>query len=141
MKIVLGVIWLCLSMGALAEKMNWERAQFNYKMFCQGCHLPDGGGANSVPRLKDTIGYFLEIPAGREYLVRVPGSATSALNDAELAEVLNWIISEFSGASASEDYERYTASEISRLRVHQLDEVENYRTELMVRIATARAKD
>ena len=141
MKIVLGLIWLCLSMGALAEKMNGERAQFNYKMFCQGCHSPDGGGATSVPPLKDNIGYFLEIPAGREYLVRVPGSATSALNDGNLAEVLNWIISEFSGDSAGENYERYTASEISRLRGYQLDEVENYRTELMAQIATAKARD
>ena len=94
-----------------------------------------------MPRLKDTIGYFLEIPAGREYLVRVPGSATSALNDAELAEVLNWIINEFSGDSAGENYQRYTASEISRLRGYQLDEVEKYRTELMAQIATVKARD
>jgi hypothetical protein len=128
-------------MGALAEKMNWERAQFNYKMFCQGCHSPDGAGANSVPPLKDNIGNFLEIPAGREYLVRVPGSATSALNNRDLAEVLNWIISEFSGGSAGENYERYTASEISRLRIHPLNEVEHYRTELLAQIATAKARE
>ncbi|MDG1231393.1 MAG: hypothetical protein P8P91_03930 [Pseudomonadales bacterium] len=141
MKIALGTLWLCLSMGALAEKMNWERAQFHYRMFCQGCHSPDGGGATSVPPLKDNIGYFLEIPAGREYLVRVPGSATSALNDGNLAEVLNWIISEFSGDSAGENYERYTASEISRVRVHPLDEVEHYRTKLLAQIAAAKARN
>lgn len=141
MKIMLGALWLCLSTGVLAEKMKWERAQFNYTMFCQGCHSPDGTGANSVPRMKDNIGYFLEIPAGREYLVRVPGSATTALNDRDLAEVLNWIISEFSGDSADENYERYTAGEVARLRVHPLNELEHYRTELLVQIATAKSKE
>jgi|TARA_B110000116_G_C16694936_1_gene517031 hypothetical protein len=63
------------------------------------------------------------------------------LNDRDLAEVLNWIISEFSGDSADDNYKRYTAGEISRLRVHPLNEVEHYRRELLVQIATAKARE
>ena len=75
------LLWPLLVATAGAVEINEQRAQFNYQMFCQGCHTPDGAGAVTVPRMKDHVGYFLEIPEGREYLVRVPGSATSALND------------------------------------------------------------
>jgi mono/diheme cytochrome c family protein len=131
----------CLASGALAEDINWQRAQFNYQMFCQGCHTPDGSGAKSVPRMKDHVGYFLGTQEGREYLVRVPGSATSALGDEQLAEVLNWIIQEFAGDSADESYERYTPVEVARLRQQPLNEVEQYRTQLLVEIASAKTRE
>ena len=123
--------------GAPAAEINERRAQFNYQLFCQGCHTPDGSGANAVPRMKDQVGYFLAIPAGREYLVRVPGSATSALGDAELAEVLNWIVREFAGDSAPENARPYSAEEVGRLRQHPLNEVEQYRVQLLADIAGA----
>ena len=123
--------------GASAAEINDRRAQFNYQLFCQGCHTPDGTGANAVPRMKDQVGYFLAIPAGREYLVRVPGSATSALNDAELAEVLNWIVREFAGASTPAEARPYSAEEVGRLRQHPLNEVEQYRVQLLADIAGA----
>jgi mono/diheme cytochrome c family protein len=123
--------------GASAAEINERRAQFNYQLFCQGCHTPDGTGAMAVPRMKDQVGYFLTIPEGREYLVRVPGSATSALGDAELAEVLNWIVREFAGASAPENSQPYSAEEVGRLRQHPLNEVEQYRVQLLADIAGA----
>ena len=130
----------CLALtvaGASAAEINDRRAHFNYQLFCQGCHTPDGTGANAVPRMKDQVGYFLTTPAGREYLVRVPGSATSALGDAELAEVLNWIVREFAGASAPAGAEPYSAEEVGRLRQHPLNEVEQYRVQLLADIAGA----
>ena len=126
-----------LAAVASAEEINDRRAQFNYQLFCQGCHTPDGTGANAVPRMKDQVGYFLATPAGREYLVRVPGSATSALGDAELAEVLNWIVREFAGASAPAEASPYSAEEVGRLRQHPLNEVEQYRVQLLADIAGA----
>ncbi|MEJ2531968.1 MAG: cytochrome c, class I [Halioglobus sp.] len=123
--------------GVSAEEINDRRAQFNYQLFCQGCHTPDGVGAMAVPRMKDQVGYFLATPAGREYLVRVPGSATSALSDADLAEVLNWIVREFAGASAPQEFERYSAGEVGRLRQQPLNEVEQYRSQLLAEIAGA----
>jgi hypothetical protein len=141
MKTIVTALCLCMASGVLAENMNWQRAQFNYQMFCQGCHTPDGTGASTVPRLKDQVGYFLGTPAGREYLVRVPGSSTSALDDEQLAEVLNWIIQEFAGDSVDESYERYTSLEVARLRQRPLNEVEQYRTQLLVEIARAKTRE
>ena len=141
MKTIIGALCFCLASGALAENANWQRAQFNYQMFCQGCHTPDGSGAKSVPRMKDHVGYFLQTRQGREYLVRVPGSATSALDDEQLAEVLNWIIQEFAGDSAEESYERYTTLEVAQLRQQPLNEVEQYRNQLLVEIASAKTRE
>ena len=132
------LLWPLLVAGAGAVEINEERAQFNYQMFCQGCHTPDGLGALTVPRMKDHVGYFLETPRGREYLVRVPGSATSALNDDQLAEVLNWILVEFAGDSLAPNYVAYTSDEVGRMRLEPLNEVEDYRVELLVEIARAK---
>ena len=141
MKTLVTALFLCLASAAPADNMNRQRAHFNYKMFCQGCHTPDGVGANTVPRMKDQVGYFLETRARREYLVRVPGSATSALDDEQLAEVLNWIIQQFAGDSADESYERYTPQEVGQLRQQPLNEVEQYRTQLLVEIASAKTRE
>lgn len=138
MKHFIGVFCLCLTSAVWADTMNWQRAQFNYQMFCQGCHTPDGSGAKSVPRMKDHVGYFLETAQGRDYLVRVPGSATSSLDDVQLAEVLNWIILEFAGPSADESYARFTPEEVARLRQEPLAEVVQYRAQLLVEIASAK---
>ena len=139
MKKLVTALCLCLASGALAENINWQRAHFNYQMSCQGCHAPDGAGAGAVPRMKDQVGQFLNSRQGREYLVRVPGSATSALDDEQLAEVLNWIIQEFAGDSAKVDYQRYTPLEVANLRQEPLNEVEQYRAQLLVDIARAQS--
>ncbi len=130
------LIGLCL--GALlvqaaqaVESRVQQQARFDYMMHCQGCHTPDGSGASSVPQMKDRVGVFLTSEAGREYLVQVPGSATSALSDARLANVLNWIITEFSGSSRSDQFQPYTEEEVGHLRQHPLNEVARYRAQLL----------
>lgn len=135
-------LWLAL-LGPLAwgDDINPQRALFNYQMSCQGCHSPDGSGANAVPRMRDVVGMFLATDAGREYLVRVPGSAVSALGDADLAEVLNWIIQEFAGASVTVPFQPYTPQEVGRLRQHPLPEVVQYRAQLLADIASAKQRE
>jgi len=128
---VLGVSAVC---GAADS--SWEKAHFNYQMFCQGCHTPDGSGAKSVPRLKGHVGTFMQTSEGRQYLVRVPGSATSALDNSELAAVLNWIIAEFSGDSLEAANPPYTAEEVGLLRRNPLNEVVLYRQQLLTDIAS-----
>jgi len=141
MKTVLTILALLLGTSVMAAEINPQRAQFNYQMSCQGCHAPDGSGANAVPRMRDYVGIFLSTQAGREYLVRVPGSAVSALDDAELAEVLNWIVLEFAGNSAVEPFERYSAQEVGRLRQQPLNEVVQYRAQLLAEIASANLRE
>lgn len=126
-----------INVTAFAEEINDKRAKFNYQMLCQGCHTPDGSGFKDVPRIKGFIGNFLVNQKGREYLVRVPGSANSALNDKDLAEVLNWIIFEMGGTSTPNNLQRYTAEEVAKLRKNPLFEVVEYRKQLLLELPKA----
>jgi len=65
--------------------------------------------------------------------VRVPGSSQSALSDAELAEVLNWMVREFD----PRDFVPYGAEEVARVRRPPLDDVDGVRRELLQRIDEA----
>lgn len=104
----------------------------DYMLECQGCHGADGAGhAGSVPALRDQVASFLRAPGGREYLIRVPGSAQAPLDDAELAAVLNWIVRRFGPAEAVADFTPFSAAEVARHRAHPLIDVEPLRRELL----------
>ncbi len=135
--IVYGLAGSLVCMELAAREVNQARAHFNYQMFCQGCHTADGGGVRAVPPLKNFVGIFLGSQQGREFLVRVPGVATSSLEDCELAEVLNYILLEFAGASLNADFKRYTAAEVAALRRQPLLEVNVHRARVLGRIASA----
>jgi len=135
---LLAVVVICVistMAQSVAAEINDARAKFNYQMLCQGCHTPDGTGAKDVPKIKGFIGNFLTTSKGRDYLVRVPGSANSALNDADLAEVLNWMILNMGGDSVPENMQHYTAEEVAKLRRHALFEVVEYRKMLVSELA------
>ena len=123
----------------LAASSGWatEPAEADYMLNCQGCHLPDGSGfpARQVPDLRNQMGRFLSVPGGREFLVQVPGSAQTALNDADLARLLNWMLLRFSAAQLPADFQPYTAAEIGALRRQPLAQVSEVRSELLERIA------
>ena len=123
----------------LAASSGWatEPAEADYMLNCQGCHLPDGSGfpARQVPDLRNQMGRFLSVPGGREFLVQVPGSAQTALNDADLARLLNWMLLRFSAAQLPADFQPYTAAEIGALRKQPLAQVSEVRSELLERIA------
>lgn len=56
------------------------QAHIDYKLKCQGCHRPDGSGDDtSNPPMRDMVARFLSVPGGREFLGRVPGVATQAV--------------------------------------------------------------
>ncbi|MEZ5560952.1 MAG: hypothetical protein R3E86_20725 [Pseudomonadales bacterium] len=112
-----------------------QRARLNYMLNCQGCHLPDGQGiADTVPTLHDFVGRFLSVPGGREYLVQVPGSANAALDDAALADLLNWLLVTLSPAQLPEHWQPYSAEEVGRLRASPLSEVQQTRAALVARM-------
>jgi len=101
----------------------------NWQLQCVGCHLPDGEGSarGDTPRMRDFVGHFLKVDGGREFLVRVPGASQSALSDAQLADLLNWLLRAdgLAGASMPAHYQPYTGEEISALRrqpIHALPE-------------------
>lgn len=113
----------------------------NYQLQCAGCHLSDGSGsaANDVPRMKDFVGNFLKVDGGREFLVRVPGMAQSALNDEQLATLINWLMRKdgIAGTSMPEHYQPYTGAEVAAVRRKSLLNVPSARAGL---IAQMRAK-
>jgi hypothetical protein len=96
---------------------NPRQAHLDYMLKCQGCHRPDGlGDARSTPPLSSSVGRFLGAPGGREFLARVPGVASVDLDDARLAEVLNWTLYRFDRANVPPGFTPYTAAEVGRLR-------------------------
>ncbi|MGF0238621.1 hypothetical protein ACQR3P_06950 [Rhodococcus sp. IEGM1300] len=92
----------------------------NYQLQCAGCHLGNGMGspANDTPRMAGFVGNFLKVPGGREFLVRVPGMSQSALNNAQLADLLNWLMREdgMAGKSTPVNYQPFSAEEVTVLR-------------------------
>ena len=98
-------------------------AAVNYQLQCAGCHLDDGSGAaaNDTPNMKGFVGNFLKVEGGREFLVRVPGASQSAMNNAQLAELMNWIMHKdgIAGKSVPDDFKPYTEEEVASVR-HQV---------------------
>ena len=107
--------------AAPAGVANAQRAWQHWTLNCQGCHRPDGTGSDqTAPSLAGTVARFLSVPGGREYLSRVPGVAASALSDADLAEVMNWMLWRFDRQHLPADFRPYTAAEIGQLRTRPL---------------------
>jgi mono/diheme cytochrome c family protein len=130
---------LALLLGASASASSAGDPHLAYMLECQGCHGADGAGhPGSVPRLAGQVADFLRVPGGREYLIRVPGSAQSSLGDAELAEVLDWIVQRFGPADAAAAAAPFSAAEVARHRARPLVDVEPVRRELLRRIEAAR---
>jgi mono/diheme cytochrome c family protein len=101
------IVALSIASGALAGGSPAEL----YTLNCWGCHKPRAEGIpGTVPRLADSMANFLRVPGGREYLVEVPGVAASALSNAEIAEVLNWLLVTFNKAEMPPDFKPYTAA-------------------------------
>lgn len=104
----------------------------DYALNCQGCHLDDGSGTpGSVPPLAGSVGRFLGVPGGREFLVQVPGVATSPLDDAALAAVLNWMLERFGSPHLPAKFAAYTAAEVGALRQKPLTNVDRVRADLV----------
>jgi hypothetical protein len=102
---------------SLAGVENPQRAWQHWTLNCQGCHRPDGtGSAGTTPSLAGTVGRFLSVPGGREYLGRVPGVATSGLSNADLSELMNWMLWRFDKEHLPANFQPFTAAEIGQLR-------------------------
>lgn len=113
-----------------------HRAQVNYMIHCQGCHLPDAVGfAGRVPRMKDFAGYFLHSREGREFLIRVPGVSAAALPDDEIAELINWLLITYSVAQLPADFSPFTATEVASLRSRPESDPQATREIILDRIA------
>ena len=127
---------LPLAVGATAVRAA-EPGRGYYVLNCVGCHQMDGSGsaAHEIPNMRGTVGYFLRLPEGRAFLVQVPGTSNSALSDAEIAVLLNWMLPQFSRAEMPPAFVPYTADEVTRLRKQRLDDVAGTRAAIVARLA------
>jgi mono/diheme cytochrome c family protein len=96
----------------------------HYLLGCGGCHGYEGvSNSKRVPTLKGLVGYYLNFPAGRAYLPRLPNVAFANLDDEQLAGVLNYLVFDIGAGSAPAGATPYTAPEVGRLRKTPLTEV------------------
>lgn len=122
-----------LSSPALASE---TRARTNFLLHCSGCHQQDGGGSveNGIPNMKGRVGHFLRLPEGRAFLVQVPGTSQSSLNDADTAELLNWMVTSMSRNELPPGFAPYTAGEVTRLRGERLNDAAAVRAAIAGRL-------
>ncbi len=98
-----------------------------YILHCAGCHGLNGNGLpeNGIPDFHES-GRFLSSAQGRKYLIQVPGVSQSSMNNQQVADVMNWILSHFS----SNSYRPYTEAEVARLRTYKASDAVSWREQL-----------
>ena len=106
----------------------------DYTLFCMGRHGAQAQGVpGKIPPLAGTLALFMRTPAGRDYVLRVPGAANSALTDAQLTAVLNWLAERF--APAGEPPPPFTVEELARVRRTPLANVQATRRAVVEALA------
>ena len=110
--------------------------QRDFQTHCAGCHQMDGSGApkSGIPDMRHAVGHFLRLPEGRNFLVKVPGTANSSLNHADTAAMLNWMVVAFSRDEVPADFRPYTAQEVARLRREAFHDVPGTRAAIVQRL-------
>ena len=122
-----------LAAGGAAAAGDEARARLQYLQHCSGCHLVDGSGSptKGIPSMRGMLGRFLEVPGGREFIVQVPGVMNSALRDADVANLMNWLVPAVSAATLPAGFQPYTAQEIARLRSSRPADIMAFRARLV----------
>jgi cytochrome c553 len=111
----------------------------DYVLFCMGCHGTDAQGVpGKIPPLAGSLALFMRAPEGRDYVLRVPGAANSALSDAQLAAVLNWLAERYAAANAPPPAP-FTTEEVTRVRRTPLANVQATRREVVRSLAASGA--
>lgn len=107
--------------GAMPGVTNPRQAEVDYMLKCRGCHQPGGEGNQvNTPPLHNQVARFLGVPGGREFLGRVPGVASTDLDDVRLAQLLNWTLYRFDAGHLPANFTPYTPAEMRALRQEPL---------------------
>ncbi|HET9330767.1 MAG TPA: cytochrome c [Steroidobacteraceae bacterium] len=125
---------VALAAGAFTAGVRASPAQ-DYTLYCMGCHGAQAQGVSGrIPPLAGSVSLFMRTPEGRDYVLRVPGAANSALPDAQLAAVLNWLADSY-GASGVPRPVPFTVDEVTRVRRTPLVDVQARRREVVRALA------
>jgi cytochrome c553 len=110
----------------------------DYMLYCMGCHGTEAQGVpGKVPPLARSLGRFMRTPAGRNYILRVPGAQSSVLSDRELAEVLNWLAKTYNADELGPGTAWFTTAEVAALRGVPLAAVLETRREVVRGLAAS----
>ncbi len=134
-----GRLALALTLAAAPAPAAWSSPAQDYMLYCQGCHGDQAQGVpGKVPPLAGSVALFMRSAAGRNYLLRVPGAANSALTDTQLTAVLNWLAESFPPAGASTPRpEPFTVAELAGARRLPLANVQETRREVVRSLAAS----
>lgn len=126
------ITFILLALLSQTPNAEMDKAQIDYMLQCQGCHKADGVGLDeTVPNFNKYLARFIAHPKGREFLVRVPGSANAPFSDQQLASVLNWIMTDLI-TETPDNFTPYTASEIAAYKSEPLIEVTAARDQVLL---------
>src|SRR6516164_997887 len=129
---------VALAAGAFAAAAAASPAQ-DYTLYCMGCHGAQAQGVpGRIPPLAGSVSLFMRTPEGRDYVLRVPGAANSALPDAQLTAVLNWLAQSY-GAAGAPQPAPFTVDEVTRVRRTPLVDVQARRREVVRLLAASGA--
>ena len=128
-----------LMLAAALCQAAWSNPAQSYMLYCQGCHGDEAQGVpGKVPPLAGSLALFMRSAAGRDYLLRVPGAANSALDDTQLTAVLNWLAERFPPAGVTMPRpEPFTVAELAKARRLPLANVREARREVVRSLAAS----
>jgi cytochrome c553 len=111
----------------------------DYMLYCMGCHGTQAQGVpGRIPPLAASLALFMRTAEGRDYVLRVPGAANSALPDAQLAAVLNWLAARY-GAPGEPAPTPFSVAEVTSVRRTPLADVQARRREVVLSLAATGA--
>jgi cytochrome c553 len=109
----------------------------DYMLYCMGCHGETAQGvAGKVPRLAGNLPLYMRTPAGRNYVLRVPGAANSVLSDEGITAVLNWLAATYPAANVAPP-QPFTLAEVSAARHTPLANVQETRQQVVRALAAS----
>jgi mono/diheme cytochrome c family protein len=120
-------------------EVHAESASNLYLLNCWGCHGSRGEGIKGTAPSLVGLGDFLKAEGGRAYIIEVPGVSLSALNDAQIALVMNWVLGNL-GEKHSADFAPYTATEVHRYRGVRLIELSKTRQALLDQLVAMKVR-
>jgi mono/diheme cytochrome c family protein len=127
---------VALAASLCAGALGASPAQ-DYMLYCMGCHGAQAQGVpGKIPPLAGALALFMRTAEGRDYVLRVPGAANSALPDAQLTAVLNWLATSY-GAPGEAPPVPFTVDELTRVRHTPLADVQARRREVISALAAS----
>lgn len=111
-----------------------------YLLNCWGCHGAHGEGVGATAPALAGVADFLKARGGRAYLIEVPGVSESALSDAKVAEVMNWIMQTMNRGRLPADFSPYTADEVHRYRSTRIEDLSKTRRGLIDQLVAMKVR-